>query len=242
MNIHKAPAVRPASSGDVGSPTVLRLGLALGLVVAAQFVLQLDSSIVNIALPTTRRELHFAPAEGATAAGASAGVVLGGVFTEFIGWWAVFLVNPPIIVVLVIAIRRVLPARTGRTGARLDIVGATLATASIALLIFGLGQGQQYGFANASALAALCMTVVLFGAVVVGYVYFSSLYNQDVLHFSPLQAGLAFIPAASDRASEGGYKAASLGSIGISVVAALIAATQMRTRSAPKGTPPKGTA
>lgn len=36
--------------------------MALGLVVAAQFVLQLDSSIVNIALPTIKRELHFAPA------------------------------------------------------------------------------------------------------------------------------------------------------------------------------------
>ena len=45
--------------------------------------------------------------------------------------------------------------------------------------------------ARRAALSAM----LLFGAVVVGYVYFTSLYNQDVLHFSPLQAGLAFIPA-----------------------------------------------
>jgi EmrB/QacA subfamily drug resistance transporter len=321
----KAAAVLPDSPSDAGEPRVLRLGLVLGLVVAAQFVLQLDFSIVNIALPTIRRELHFASADlqwivtgyaltfgslllfggrvgdraghrrvllaglgafgvtslaaglsqaplmlivsrfaqgasaafvapqalaiitdlfaegpartralgifqGATAAGASAGVVLGGVFTEFIGWRAVFLVNPPVIVALVIAIWRVLPARTGRAGARLDIAGAVLATVSIAFLIFGLSQGQQYGFTNAAALAALCVAVlsgvafvisqkrakapmvplqvladparrsalaamVLFGAVVVGYVYFTSMYNQDVLHFSPLEAGLAFIPA-----------------------------------------------
>jgi EmrB/QacA subfamily drug resistance transporter len=308
-----------------GAPTVLRLGLALGLVVAAQFVLQLDFSIVNIALPTIKRELHFAPADlqwivtgyaltfgslllfggrvgdraghrrvlliglgafgvaslaaglsptpialivsrfaqgasaafvapqalaiitdlfpegpartralgifqGATAAGASAGIVLGGVFTEFIGWRAVFLVNPPIIVVLVIVIRRVLPARTRRADTRLDIAGAVLSTASIALLIFGLSQGQQRGFANPAALAALAAAVLLgaafaiaqkrgkapmvplsvladparraalsaillIGAVVAGYVYFTSLYLQDVLRFSPLQAGLAFIPA-----------------------------------------------
>jgi MFS family permease len=42
---------------------VLPLSLALGLVVAAQFVLQLDFSIVNVALPTIKRELHFAPAD-----------------------------------------------------------------------------------------------------------------------------------------------------------------------------------
>ena len=308
-----------------GHPTVLRLGLALGLVVAAQFVLQLDFSIVNVALPTIKRELHFAPADlqwivtgyaltfgslllfggrvgdlaghrrvlliglaafgvtslaaglsptslvlivsrflqgasaafvapqalaiitdlfsegpartralgifqGATAAGASAGIVLGGILTEFMGWRAVFLVNPPIIVVLVIAIRRVLPTETRRAGARLDIAGAVLATASIALLIFGLSQGQQHGFTNAAAVSALVLavllgvtfvvvekrtkapmvplpvladparraalsTMLLLGAVVAGYVYFTSLYLQDVLHFSPLQTGLALIPA-----------------------------------------------
>ena len=45
--------------------------------------------------------------------------------------------------------------------------------------------------ARQAALSAM----VLFGGVVVGYVYFTSLYNQEVLHFSPLEAGLAFIPA-----------------------------------------------
>jgi len=315
----------PPESTDVGTSPLSHLGLALGLVVAAQFVLQLDFSIVNVALPTIKRELGFAPAElqwivtgyaltfgslllfggrvgdlaghrrvmlvglaafgvtslaaglsptslalvlsrflqgtsaafvapqtlaiitdlfsegpartralgifqGATAAGASAGIVLGGILTEYVGWRSVFLVNPPVIVVLVIAIRRVLPAPTGRTGARLDVAGAVLATVSIALLIFGLSQGQQNGFSNAGALSALVLAIVLgvtfvmierrsrapmvplpvladparraalsamllLGAVVAGYVYFTSLYLQDVLHFSPLQTGLALIPA-----------------------------------------------
>ena len=167
---------------------------------------------------------------GATAAGASAGVVLGGICTEFIGWRSVFLVNPPIIVVLIIAIRRVLPTHSRLVPARLDVAGAVLATASIACLIFGLSQGQQYGFSNIAALATLCLAVVLavtflivethirapmvplgiladparraaisatmlLGAVVVGYVYFTSLYLQEVLGFSPLETGLCFIPA-----------------------------------------------
>jgi EmrB/QacA subfamily drug resistance transporter len=318
-------ATASPTSADAGDSTIARLGMALGLVVAAQFVLQLDFSIVNVALPTIKRELHFVPADlqwivtgyaltfgslllfggrvgdlaghrrvlviglsafgvaslaaglaptslaliisrflqgasaafvapqalaiitdlysegpararalgifqGATAAGASAGIVLGGILTEFIGWRAIFLVNPPIIVVLVIAIRRVLPIQARRPGARLDIVGAVLATASIAFFIFGLSQGQQHGFTNPAALTALALAVLLgvtfvvvekrgkapmvplqvladparraalsmmllLGAVVAGYVYFTSLYLQDVLGFSPLQTGLALIPA-----------------------------------------------
>src|SRR6202021_2420250 len=45
--------------------------------------------------------------------------------------------------------------------------------------------------ARRAALSAM----LLFGAVLAGYVYFTSLYLQDVLHFSPLETGLAFIPA-----------------------------------------------
>ena len=36
---------------------------SLGVVCAAQFVLQLDFSIVNVALPTIQRELGFTPAD-----------------------------------------------------------------------------------------------------------------------------------------------------------------------------------
>lgn len=131
---------------------------------------------------------------------------------------------------LVLAIRRVLPTLIRRPGARLDIAGAVLATTSIALLIFGLSRGQQHGFDNSAALAALALAVLLgvtfvvverrgkapmvplkvladparraalsmmllLGAVVAGYVYFTSLYLQDVLGLSPLQTGLALIPA-----------------------------------------------
>src|SRR6202021_3211905 len=41
---------------------------------------------------------------------------------------------------------------------------------------------------------AALSAILLIGAVVAGYVYFTSLYLQDVLRFSPLEAGLAFIP------------------------------------------------
>jgi MFS family permease len=169
--------------------------------------------------------------QGATAAGATTGIVLGGVLTQYVGWRAIFLVNPPIIAVLIFAMIRVLP-RQGRRGTapRLDIPGAVLATVSIGSLILGLSEGQQRGFASPLTLAALILAVVLgvafvvvqlrsrapmvplsviadptrrialivmltMGAVVAGYVYFTSLYLQKVLHFSAILTGLALIPA-----------------------------------------------
>ncbi|HEY5319522.1 MAG TPA: hypothetical protein VIJ76_01475 [Galbitalea sp.] len=58
-----ASAAASPESTDPSTSTVLRLGLALGLIVAAQFVLQLDFSIVNVALPTIKRKPHVVPAD-----------------------------------------------------------------------------------------------------------------------------------------------------------------------------------
>jgi EmrB/QacA subfamily drug resistance transporter len=233
-----------------------RLGWALTLVSAAQFVLQLDFSIVNVALPTIQRELGFAPADlqwivtgyamtfgsllllggrlgdlggrrrvlltglilfgltslsaglaqssvwlvasriaqgasaalvapaalamvsdlypdgpartkalgifqGATAAGASAGIVLGGILTQYVGWRAIFLVNPPVIVLLVIAMLRLLPAGGRNRSVHLDIPGALAVTVSIAALIYGLSQGQQHGFTGVTTIAAFAIAVLL---------------------------------------------------------------------------------
>ena len=172
--------------------------------------------------------------QGATAAGASAGIVLGGILTEYAGWRAIFLVNPPVIVVLAGATLRLLPREPGhrraRAAGRPDVAGAALVTASVAALIYGLSQGQQRGFTAPVTVAALAAAAVLAAAlvvterrtpapmvparvlagrprraalgamflvasVVVGYVYFVTLYMQKALHFSALRAGLGLLPA-----------------------------------------------
>src|SRR5947209_17002453 len=298
---------------------------ALALICAAQFVLQLDFSIVNVALPTIQGELGFAAAdlqwvvtgyaltfgsllllggrvgdslgrrrllvlgltlfglgsltcglalsplmlilsrfvqgagaafvspsalslltttnaEGAarnralslwqasTAGGASAGVVAGGVLTQYLGWRAIFLVNLPIIAVLLLLIPRVIPDDRSSGRQRVDVLGAVLVTASAAALIYGLSSGQQQGFGSlgtvlalgAAVLLALVFVLVertttapmvpfsyfsssthraaigamlLMGAVLAAYVYFTSLYMQRVLGESALFTGLSLIPS-----------------------------------------------
>jgi EmrB/QacA subfamily drug resistance transporter len=244
------PVSRPAHGG----------GLAMALICAAQFVLQLDFSIVNVALPTIQADLHMVAAElqwvvtgyaltfgslllvggrladllgrrrvlviglivfavaslacglaqwpvmlivarlvqgsagalvspaalslltttnaegaarnralaiwqATTAAGATAGIVAGGLLTQYAGWRAVFLVNPPLILIMLALIRR-LPASAPTGTSRIDYPGAALVTAAIASLIFGLSYGQQHGFDSPATIATLVLAVLLGAAFV----------------------------------------------------------------------------
>ena len=233
-----------------------RASFTLALICSAQFVLQLDFSIVNVALPAIQHELRFAAAElqwvvtgyaltfgslllvggrgadllgrrallelglalfalaslacglaqsplmliigrfvqgaagamvspaalsllttlyregpernralglwqAATAAGATTGVIAGGLLTQLVGWRAIFLVNPPLIAVMLVLVRRMLPAGRPEGSQRLDIPGALLVTTSLGALIFGLSNGQQRGFGAPATIAALAAAVVL---------------------------------------------------------------------------------
>ena len=168
--------------------------------------------------------------QAATAGGATAGIVLGGLLTSYIGWRAIFLVNPPIIAVLAAALPRLLPRDAGQGRTRLDVAGAALVTLSVTSLIYGLSEGEDHGFTAPQAVAAFALAVLLgclfvraerraaapilpfsifadparraalgamllMGGVLAGYLYFISLYLQDSLGFSALQAGLALVPA-----------------------------------------------
>ena len=98
--------------------------------------------------------------QATTAAGATAGIIAGGLLTQYLGWRAVFLVNPPVIAVMLGLVRR-LPAGAPSGGGRLDYRGALLITVAIAALIFGLSNGQQHGFATALTIGALAAAVLL---------------------------------------------------------------------------------
>ncbi len=98
--------------------------------------------------------------QATTAAGATAGIIAGGVLTQYLGWRAIFLVNPPVIAVMLALIGR-LPAAQPAGGSRLDYPGALLVTGAIASLIFGLTNGQQHGFGSAATIGAVVLAVLL---------------------------------------------------------------------------------
>ena len=82
-------------------------------------------------------------------AGGAAGVLLGGVLTEYLGWEWVLLVNVPI------AHRGRLPRAAAAGGEprrrprrAFDIPGAVSVTAGLALLVYGLVNAEQAGWGS----------------------------------------------------------------------------------------------
>ena len=98
--------------------------------------------------------------QASTAGGATTGIIAGGLLTQYLGWRAVFLVNPPLIALLLAFVPR-LPAGTATGGGKVGIRGAALVTGAIAALIYGLTEGQQHGFGSPASVAALVAAVVL---------------------------------------------------------------------------------
>jgi len=98
--------------------------------------------------------------QATTAAGATAGIVVGGILTEYLGWRAIFLVNPALVALVLTLVHRLPPGSPTSTG-KVDARGALLVTAGIGSLIFGLTTGQQRGFGNTASVAALASALIL---------------------------------------------------------------------------------
>jgi EmrB/QacA subfamily drug resistance transporter len=92
--------------------------------------------------------------------GASAGLILGGVLTDFLSWRWALLVNVPVGIVVVTAIGR-LVAETHPRPARLDVAGALTATFGSVALVYGFISAAGEGWASTSTIAAFVAAAVL---------------------------------------------------------------------------------
>ncbi|UJW29237.1 MFS transporter [Saccharothrix sp. AJ9571] len=101
--------------------------------------------------------------------GGASGNLLGGVFTEFLSWRSVLLVNVPIGIPVLFLAARVLarPAQTPWGRVRLDLPGAVLATAGLTLLTLGVSQTHEHGWGEAAVAVPLAGGLVALLAFVV---------------------------------------------------------------------------
>ena len=160
--------------------------------------------------------------------GASLGLVLGGIITEWVSWRWVLFVNVPIgAAVLLLAPRFLSESR--RLPGRFDLAGALTSTAGMAALVYAFIRAAASGWHDTIAISAFGAAAVLLGLFLVteararqpitplrlfahrgrsgsylarlllvagmfGMFFFLTQFVQDILGFSPLRAGLAFVP------------------------------------------------
>ena len=166
-------------------------------------------------------------------AGGAAGVLLGGLLTQYLGWEWVLWVNVPIGLSAAFLAPRLLPESRDEVEHRsFDIPGALAVTAGLALLVYTIVDAESAGWTSARTFAGIGGALALIGVfvlveararkplmplstfrlqtlrganvvgVLTGMALFSmffviSLYLQQVLGYSALKAGLAYLPLSS---------------------------------------------
>lgn len=96
------------------------------------------------------------------AGGGAAGLVLGGLLTDTLGWRWIFFINVPVGVAGVVLSFLLLEADAGRrTSRRLDLSGAATVTAGLVLLVYGLTRAEEAGLGSLATLGTLATALAL---------------------------------------------------------------------------------
>jgi EmrB/QacA subfamily drug resistance transporter len=168
---------------------------------------------------------------GIGAAGATIGVIAGGLLTRYVGWQYIFFLNVPVGVVSLALARRIVPeSRLEAVRRRFDALGAVTVTGSLLLLVYAISTAPQVGWSTTrtvsllAASAALLVTFLIvetrveaplmplrifrvrtvaaanavglmLGGSFFAFIFVGTLYMQQVLGYSALQAGIAWLAA-----------------------------------------------
>jgi len=194
---------------------------------------------------------------GIGAAGATIGLIAGGLLTRYIGWEYIFFLNVPIgAAALVLAPRIVPESRLEKVRRRFDPFGAITATGGLLLLVYALTQAPQDGWGSVQTISLLVASgALLLGFVVIetrieapllplgifrlktlaganavglllgasffAFIFVGTLYMQQVLGYSAIQTGLAWLAASLTSVALAGLSQVLVTRVSARVVMAL---------------------
>jgi EmrB/QacA subfamily drug resistance transporter len=223
-----------------GASLLCAVAQSQGMLIGARFIQGAGGAIASAVILGMIVTMFPEPREQAKAigvysfvasAGASIGLLAGGILTEAINWHWIFFVNVPIGIALALLALRLVDDREGiglDKGA--DVPGAVLLTAGLMLGVYTLLEAGEQGWGSLQtlglggvALALLALFVarqarisnplmplrlfrsrnvtganLVMALLVVGFFgmfFLGALYMQGILGYSPLEVGLAFLPA-----------------------------------------------
>jgi len=167
---------------------------------------------------------------GAVAAGGAAvGVLLGGIFTQYLGWRWNFFINVPVGIAVVAASLLILDAHESTADHNnLDLPGAILVTGGLMGLVYALVKAPGLGWTSTTSLVWFSLSLAALVAFVINesvakhplvplrifrirnltganllqlcmaagmfsIFFFTTLYMQEILGYSPVKTGVSFL-------------------------------------------------
>jgi EmrB/QacA subfamily drug resistance transporter len=98
--------------------------------------------------------------------GGAAGVLLGGMLTQWAGWEWVLFVNVPIGIAAAVLAPRILPESKHEGRRVFDVAGGVLVTAGLALLVFAIVDAPKYGWGSLHTLGIGAIALALLAAFI----------------------------------------------------------------------------
>ncbi|WP_370945791.1 MFS transporter [Amycolatopsis sp. cg5] len=223
-----------AVAGAAPNFTVLVTGRAVQGVAGAILAPAALSLLSTTFTDAKERATAFAVFGGVSGSGAAIGMLLGGVLTEYLDWrWTLF-VNVGISLVTLAGAAILIPrqAKTGDRP-RLDLPGTLLASAGLFCLVYGFADIEAnswpflpggvlllavFGWWQTRAAHPLLpprvildrtrgganLAIFIGGVGLFGAFLFLNYYLQEILGFSPIMTGLAFLPMVAGLVLAGG--------------------------------------
>jgi EmrB/QacA subfamily drug resistance transporter len=187
------------------------------------------SIVLNTFKPGHGRNVALSVWGAVASSGAAAGLLLGGILTQYLNWRWNFFVNVPMSILVLAGAWRYVPAHESEeTHNNLDLPGAALVTSGMLLLVYGLVKAPSLGWTSGRSMLYLGGSVLLLVSFVLNEMrakhpliplsifkirnvvganlmqlpviasmfsvfYFTSLYVQLILHYSPVRTGLSFL-------------------------------------------------
>jgi EmrB/QacA subfamily drug resistance transporter len=222
-----ASSLAAGLSGSEGMLIAARLAQGLGAAMTFPAAL---STLTTTFHQGSDRHRALGAWGGIAGLASAAGVFLGGVISQGLGWRWVFFVNLPICALVLFGMFRLLSGERPRSGLEdFDAIGALLATGGMLLLVYAIVKAPDVGWGAARTvgelggaggllaafalnerrhrnplfpfsilripgLAAADATQMIAIAGFYAMFFFITLYMQNVLGYSPLKAGSAWVP------------------------------------------------
>jgi MFS transporter, DHA2 family, multidrug resistance protein len=146
------------------SPEMLIVARGLQGIAGATLVPSTMALVFNMFPDELERTKALGIVMSSFAAGAAVGPVLGGVILDSLPWGAVFLVNVPVMALLLIAGPRLLPEFNNPEASRIDLVSVALSVAGVLAVVYGVKELARDGYtaAPAASVAAGLVLATLF--------------------------------------------------------------------------------